>query len=800
MRLICLAFVVLALLVTAACSSNNTSSTPLPDRAAEKFSVATEEGLGTFNPVIDVTENATGATVTINAEDATDLAAAYVNLNFDAERFTPVSVEFSDFLGTDSEVLTLALTDVNGTVPIGVRQIENSGVLPKDGAGTLATVQFAARPFVGSRGASQAPGGTKNAVDDLQLINPTGTQADLTWEEKNSGDYNNDGLVSINDLTPLGGMINTSVAGNADPVYAAMVDGNDDGQITISDLTPIGGNFGNQLTGYVIYSDVNGTVMAMETPRPVVAAADKKKPVQYLVTVNTDGTEEFTVRPKGSSTSDVGPVSNKAESTEVPGPPEAPTGLAAEVGPTVGPLKIKLTWTASASGDVNNYIVERKLTTDPESSFAPVVAGGVGNATTYTDQSGLSDTSYSYRVIAEDVTDLPSTPSTSVDAQPYILIIAPPVNVSAVPSPGSPSSILVDWEAPQDDNADRFTVYRKGPADADYAPIFTSINSTVTDYTDGGLEDGMTYSYYVTSRDQLLTLESDPSAFAECEPSDALLLAIESLTTDKTTHCTDGSEAASNITVQTNAPAGVTFDWNSSLGTVSGSGATVTWKPTGNPSPQVVTIDVTAHLGAQTDTASLKLYLTDQQIQTTYNISDSGNIGLNGKYVDFERPSVQQSTAPFKKMSEWFDGNHVVLYNLWEIWCPPCRGEMPEMHEWAETYESFGYVHIGHSSTYSLQQVTDWASTNGMDPDPPVDTRPWNKFYLYNVSEAGTGQQWQGDEIWDDYWSGYGHPGMSLPRTQLFDRDGYCRLWSSTISGSTVDTYVRVIKELTGAP
>lgn len=804
-QLVCL-FLLGALLLTAvSCSSGNVSSTPEPARDAERFSVSTEPGVGTFDAQMDVAETADGAVVTLKADDAAGLSAAYVNLEYNAAQYTPVKVEFTDFLGHSDQVITLALTDVAGVVPVGLAQVAGTAAIPASGDGALATVTFAARPFSGSRAASKAPGGPKNGVEDLAIINQSGSEVTLQWTEKNVGDYDVNGLVTISDMTPIGTFFNQSVNATSDPVYAAIVDGDSNGLINVADLTPIGANFGNQITGYTLYSNSAGDAKVTDVPRPT-NLTPKRSPV-YTHVATVSGGETFTVRPTGATTAETGTLSNTATLQTEPGNPAAPTALTATGDAVVGAGKVQLSWTLSTSIDVANYELERKLSSEDDTAWAKIYEPAK-NQNSYTD-SGLGDLDYDYRLRAKDnePVALFSDYTATATAHPFQLVMPVPLNPGASPSGSEPAGIDISWQAPSGTPAelaliDRYVVWRKGPADSDFAEVHSTFNEAITSYTDKNLTEGQTYEYKVTSFNIAGSQHSAASTTVSSQPSAAVSLAISGLTTDKTTHHVGGAEPASNITVATNVTPD-SYNWTSSLGTVTGSGASVTWKPTGSPAAQVVTISCEVVKGSQTDSAEIKLYLTSETIKTTYAMGgggDSGNIGSGGKFVDFERPSIQQPTAPYKSMSSWFDGSHVVLYNLWEIWCPPCRGEMPEMHEWAEHFEADGYVHIGHSSTYSLQNVDDWINTNGMDPDPPTDTRPWTKFYCYNQSDAGTGGQWTGDmPLWGQYWSGYGNPSMSLPRTQLYDRDGNCRLWSSTIGGSLVQDYIDTIMELTGA-
>ncbi len=100
------------------------------------------------------------------------------------------------------------------------------------------------------------PDGSHNQVSDLKLLgNPT-SGFRLQWTYVNTGDCNYDGLVSINDLTPIGQFFNRSQDGG-DWVRCSRADGNHDGLISINDITPIGQNYLNYCAGYHIYGSAN---------------------------------------------------------------------------------------------------------------------------------------------------------------------------------------------------------------------------------------------------------------------------------------------------------------------------------------------------------------------------------------------------------------------------------------------------------------------------------------------------------------------------------------------------------------
>jgi hypothetical protein len=83
------------------------------------------------------------------------------------------------------------------------------------------------------------------------------------WYYVNPGDYNQDGLVSVSDLTPLGAnFLVAAEDGSFDFASAlSVVDGDGNGIINISDLTPLGGNLGVRVESYNAYaSDTAGDV------------------------------------------------------------------------------------------------------------------------------------------------------------------------------------------------------------------------------------------------------------------------------------------------------------------------------------------------------------------------------------------------------------------------------------------------------------------------------------------------------------------------------------------------------------
>lgn len=88
-----------------------------------------------------------------------------------------------------------------------------------------------------------------------QLSWEKGTNA-LSWGYYSTGDYNQDSIVSINDLTPLGQKYKLAVPADPDD-WLAVVNGNGDAEINISDITQIGQNFNTKVTAYNVYSSMD---------------------------------------------------------------------------------------------------------------------------------------------------------------------------------------------------------------------------------------------------------------------------------------------------------------------------------------------------------------------------------------------------------------------------------------------------------------------------------------------------------------------------------------------------------------
>ena len=97
------------------------------------------------------------------------------------------------------------------------------------------------------------PTGESGQVDDL-TITGEGRSNRLMWHYRNNGDYNQDGIVGVADITPIAVSYGDAVPVGDENCLLAVVDGSGNDAIDISDITPIAMNFGASVAGYSVGS------------------------------------------------------------------------------------------------------------------------------------------------------------------------------------------------------------------------------------------------------------------------------------------------------------------------------------------------------------------------------------------------------------------------------------------------------------------------------------------------------------------------------------------------------------------
>lgn len=268
---------------------------------------------------------------------------AYLYLFYPAEKVHPCEAEKGQAL--DESYLFLAVIRKPGVLPLAIARVRGDGSEPMVSAGEIARLRF--EPGAARETARAAISGI-NKVQDLAATISLDGAAVVSWQEIHPGDYNNDGLVSILDLTPLAANFGASVEGAENPGKIDLVDGNRDGVVSILDLTPLAANFDTTITGYNVYRTLLATqeedpdpldserwdrVLRMEGGEPVADqptvvregnGQDFRLPYSLNDRPDEPGFYAYFVRPYGLPGDDPieGPISNVAKTEQPTGQPE----------------------------------------------------------------------------------------------------------------------------------------------------------------------------------------------------------------------------------------------------------------------------------------------------------------------------------------------------------------------------------------------------------------------------------------------------------------------------------------------
>jgi hypothetical protein len=165
--------------------------------------------------------------------------------------------------------------------------------------------------------------------------------------------------------------------------------------------------------------------------------------------------------------------------------PSAPTGLSA----TPGNTQVTLSWTASSSNGgsvITQYRIYRNNVLIGNTS--------TGLVTTFINTGLTNGTSYSYFVRAFN--SLESTNSNTVSSTPFTNPGAP-TGLSA--TPGN-TQVVLSWTAPVSNGGSAISQYR---IYRNNVFIGQTPNGTTTTFTNTGLANGTTYSFYVTAFNNL---------------------------------------------------------------------------------------------------------------------------------------------------------------------------------------------------------------------------------------------------------------------------------------------------------
>jgi hypothetical protein len=259
-------------------------------------------------PVVSLNASASGDRAELWLDAAQGLTDLYLTLDPPASAGGQCRVDWSEEL--DGRFLSIAVRDVDALELgfAGIRRADAAEVAACLSPGQLAGLLDDRYTLTGGMllctvewDADAAAGGQvfdvrkaasavyePDQVADLAVRVVDG-QYELGWPARLKADYNQDGLVGISDLTPLGILFGLRQLDSAWLLEAhARVDGNGDGMISIHDLTPLGQNYGNELYEFRIeraVGDASGPGTAWES----IAEVPRNTMTQYGSAVTSVG-------------------------------------------------------------------------------------------------------------------------------------------------------------------------------------------------------------------------------------------------------------------------------------------------------------------------------------------------------------------------------------------------------------------------------------------------------------------------------------------------------------------------------
>ncbi len=193
-------------------------------------------------------ENEEGLLATVTAEQVQGLKALYLALDHDAA-LEAGGIQPGTWATGNS--LQLAVTPEAGHSEAGIVLIDPDNTAGFSGSGVLAQISFRPVEPALARTGSMAPLNQNNKID-FSYDPASGL---CYWFYQNQGDYDQNGVVNISDLTPLAIHFGKTAAGTGFDYSSveSAVDGDGNGAINISDISPIGVNFGNSIDSFNIY-------------------------------------------------------------------------------------------------------------------------------------------------------------------------------------------------------------------------------------------------------------------------------------------------------------------------------------------------------------------------------------------------------------------------------------------------------------------------------------------------------------------------------------------------------------------
>jgi hypothetical protein len=258
-RLLTSVMLAVLMLMTIACGSSNSSVGALSDqqRVTTGFNLnilpdPTITGSTAKNFDMSTEDRGQEVLVSVNATGASNLKALYFEMTYDARHYRPISVDASKAMGVKADLVSLQILSEPGKVTYGQVLTNWESRTGFSGDATIASIRFKKMSAEVLRTISTVP---DNLGSQSTLAWDSGTHT-LSWYYHNTGDYNQNNLVGIDDLTPLGAHWLEAATPPPFPESSVLsvIDGDENGLLNIGDLTPIGANWQKTAAGgYNVY-------------------------------------------------------------------------------------------------------------------------------------------------------------------------------------------------------------------------------------------------------------------------------------------------------------------------------------------------------------------------------------------------------------------------------------------------------------------------------------------------------------------------------------------------------------------
>ena len=216
-----------------------------------------------------------------------------------------------------------------------------------------------------------------------------------------------------------------------------------------------------------------------------LVAADEGKAITVRVSFTDDAGHNETLT---SAATDAVAAAEPSE------PPDKPTGLSA----TATHDSVTLTWDDPQDDSITGYVILRRVRENDEGGeFSELVADTGTAATTYTDDTVVAETTYTYRIKATNGA------GTSERSRWFH------IDIPAAPVPDKPTGlsatathdqVVLTWDDPGDDSITGYVILRRHRYDdpkGHFDELVADTGTAATTYTDDTVAAGTSYTYRI---------------------------------------------------------------------------------------------------------------------------------------------------------------------------------------------------------------------------------------------------------------------------------------------------------------